>query len=272
MGTPGLISKRCSAPTRTPANDSARTAPNSAAASAAPGRRPGVWCLQLELPPPTVHHAGRSAAPGSTCQEAQTVLDEVRTLLALAPKDRDLTLRIARLLSDLPARRPIPTPETVAKTLRAGHIDGVTATVGACLDDWLHARNGLAEGTVKFYADHIRNHLTPHLGNSASTPSDPSTSRTCPPPSRTRPKDLDARASPDPKLRASVRGKRPAGRHRTPDPRLPPQKRQRRDRVYRLIEYNPAIAMRCLRRPPPRPGRELKAVAAGETPARPRVR
>lgn len=125
-----------------------------------------VWCLQLELPAPDGAPRRPFRCSGfNRAEDAQKILDEVRALLALAPKDRDLTLRIARLLYDLPAKQPIPTPETVAKTLRAGRIDGVTTTVGAYLEDWLHGRSGLAEGTVKFYADHIRNHLTPHLGH-----------------------------------------------------------------------------------------------------------
>ena len=204
----------------------------------------GVWCLQLELPAPDGAPRRPFRRSGfNRAEDAQKVLDEVRALLALAPKDRDLTLRIAGLLYDLPAKQPIPTPETVAKTLRAGRIDGVTTTVGAYLDDWLHGRSGLAEGTVKFYADHIRNHLTPHLGHlgidalkpihiqDMFTAIEAETQRI-----------IAARESRDPQLRASVRGIRPVGaatKHRI----RATLRKALNDAItiYRLIDSNPAV-------------------------------
>ncbi len=98
----------------------------------------GTWCLQLELPTPKGvlrRQFRRAGFPTSTA--AQTVLDEARALLALAPRDPDLTLRIAQLLHELPPKQALPTPQTVVRKLRAGPVDGVTVLVGAYLDDWL---------------------------------------------------------------------------------------------------------------------------------------
>src|SRR5262249_26771985 len=163
-------------------------------------------------------------------------------LLALAPKDRELTLRIAQLLADLPPKLPLPTPQEVVRTLRAVTVDGVQLTIGAYLDDWLTGRTKLSPSARRSYAMNIRVHLKPHLGKIALHAlrpihiQDMFTAIQA-----TNQRILDARQSPDPAVRASVHGKRITGsatQHRIRGC----LRKALNDaiRVYKLIEYNPA--------------------------------
>jgi integrase len=203
-----------------------------------------VWCLQLELPAPDGEARRPFRRSGlATSDAAQNIIDDVRALLALAAKDHDLTLRIAELLHDLPTKQPIPSAQAVAKKLRAGHINGVTTTVSAYLDDWLAGRQGLSPGTTKFYRDNIDNHLKPNLGHlnidelkpvqilDMFTAIDANNARI-----------TDARTSPDPTVRATVRGVRTVGdatKHRI----RATLRKALTDaiKIYHLIDYNPAV-------------------------------
>ena len=108
---------------------------NCAAAPAGHGRRPtasGACNSNSPHPERAARRQFRRSGFRTAATTPRTMLDEVRALLALAPKDRDLTLRIAQLLYELPARSTrSPRPQAVVRKLRAGPVDGVTTTLAA---------------------------------------------------------------------------------------------------------------------------------------------
>jgi integrase len=203
-----------------------------------------VWCIQLELPTPPDQTRRQFRRSGFfTRDEAQQLLDEARALLALAPKDPALTLRIGQLLTELPQGQPLPTPQAVARKLRAGNLEGVSIALGDYLDDWLAGREGLSPGTLYAYAAHIRVHLQPHLGHIGIDELRPTHIKAMFAAIKDNNQLLtDARASNDPLVRASVNGKRavnPPTMHRI----RATLRKALADAitVYELIDYNPAV-------------------------------
>jgi integrase len=203
----------------------------------------GVWAIQLELPTPDRRPRRQFRRSGfDTRPAAQAVLDEARALLALAPRDRELTLRIADLLDEHPRKLPLPTPEAVAKLLRAGTIDGVTIMVNTYLDDWLTSRTDLSPGTRNCYESHLRLHIKPNLAGigihalkpihiqDIFTRIDENNQRI-----------RDARTSPDPHIRGSVRSQRVISDATKQRIRATIRSALADAiKIHRLIDYNPA--------------------------------
>jgi integrase len=268
MTSPGTISKTCTCTDPNGKRLGGRC-PQLRRATGAWSSSHGVWRLQLEVPTPagTPRRQFRRAGFPSR-DDAQDVLDEARTLLALAPRDRELTLRIAQLLLDLPAGQPLPTPATVVKRLRAGSISGVTTTVADYLDDWITERTDLSPGTINSYESHIRIHLTPHLGHLGIDTLRPvhiqdmftaieATNREL----------IAARASQNPDVRRSVRGKRIVGA--ATKQRIRATLRSALAdaiKIHQLIETNPAVPINLASGARPRPRAwTAKAVAVWKT-------
>ncbi|UWZ37045.1 site-specific integrase [Dactylosporangium roseum] len=125
----------------------------------------GIWQYQCELPP-TADGKRRPLRRGgfATKADADTELDRIRTLLALADEPSDAT-RVGDLIAGAISRRePLPDQATVRRLLHSdGEHDDVT--VGEWLDAWLAGRRSLRETTRRNYADNIRKYLKPHLGH-----------------------------------------------------------------------------------------------------------
>ncbi|KDN84411.1 integrase [Kitasatospora cheerisanensis KCTC 2395] len=99
-------------------------------------------------------------------KDAQTTLDAVRAVLALADEDdADAQRRVGDLLADVAKRRaPIPKPEEVKLRLGVGvPLDGAM-TVADWLDTWFASKKTRTT-TNNGYETHIRVHLKPHLGH-----------------------------------------------------------------------------------------------------------
>lgn len=98
-------------------------------------------------------------------KDAQSDLDQLRTVIDLAKDDENEQRRIGDLLADVAKRRaPIPDPAEVSRRLGVGvPLEGKT-TVGEWLDKWL-ANKKTRKTTNNGYASHIRVHLKPRLGH-----------------------------------------------------------------------------------------------------------
>jgi hypothetical protein len=141
----------------------------------------GIWQYQCELSP-TADGRRRPLRRGgfATKAEADTELDRIRTLLALAD-DADSATRIGDLIAATVSRRePLPTAADARRTL---HTDGEHAdvTVGEWLDHWIDGRRALRETTRRNYQDTKPGTSTsPPRRPTAAKPPSPST----PPPQR----------------------------------------------------------------------------------------
>ncbi|MDE3721391.1 site-specific integrase [Nocardiopsis sp. N85] len=174
--------------------------------------RHGNWWFQLELPR-TGEGKRRQARRGGlgTQEEARRQLDHVKALLALAEGEPDLEIHVADLIqAALKGRRPLPEVEEVRKRIGGGvDVRREPPLVGVWLRQWLDGKPDLAEGTRASYDGHIRKYLTPHVGKVRVD--------------RLQARHVEAmfaaveeanvhilegRESEDPKVRASVRGRR----------------------------------------------------------------
>jgi integrase len=177
----------------------------------------GTWYYQTELPPradgtrrPPLRRGGFASS-----DDAQAELDQVRDLLAIAPRDDPETaVKIAdAITAAMRATGQPPDPDRVRRAVGGGHDPAVKpATAGEWLEEWIAGKKGLRPGTVRSYTGHIRLYLTPCIGH---IPLD-----------RLRVTDVSAvfdhiddlndairqaRASGDPALRAAVKGRRVVG-------------------------------------------------------------
>jgi integrase len=126
----------------------------------------GTWGYQLELPAPPGHarrQLRRSGFPSR--DDAIAERDHARTLLNLATGDEQARADIATMLKAVRPGTPLPDRDTIARRIRAGIPAAVPTTTGEYLTAWLAGRRGLAEKTMRGYADHIRLYLIPHLGD-----------------------------------------------------------------------------------------------------------
>jgi hypothetical protein len=118
--------------------------------------------------------------------------------------------QVAALLRACRPGKPLPDPDTVTRRLRASA--SVVPTFGAYLHRWVAGRGHLSANTLRCYHDHIRLYLEPHLGH---IPLDELTvahfetmyAAIAERDTRIR----HARASGDPTVRASVKGRRTMG-------------------------------------------------------------
>ncbi len=247
MATTGSIGKECTCKDPDTGKRLGRACPQlRRKGGAAWSATHGAWYLQLELPSRTKTGRRQFRRTGFTrADDAQTVLDDARELLALSPKDEELTLRIADMLAALGRGKPLPTPKDVLRKLRAGYANGAELTVADYLDDWIGQRRSLAPGTVCAYETIIRVHLKPHLGHiglasllpvhvqDMFTAIDQANKAT-----------LHARASRDPAVRATVAGRQATGPATQQRIRAVLRKALNDAiRTYKIIDFNAATAV-----------------------------
>jgi integrase len=173
--------------------------------------RHGRWYYRLELPPSPDGTRQRLQRGGfDTQQAADQELEHVHALLALPdPTDPH---QLAEVVALLKRSGPLPSPDEVRRRLRAGIPLDRLPTVAQWLAEWLGGRRKIRPNTYRSYDSHIRLYLAPHLGHHRLD--------------RLRVGHLDAmfnaiedhnqaivqaRASHDPTLRASVNGQRVVG-------------------------------------------------------------
>ncbi|WP_345638476.1 site-specific integrase, partial [Streptomyces lacrimifluminis] len=107
-----------------------------------------------------------SRAGYESLKAAQTDLDHVRSLLALAEKDDpDSLRRLVDMLEKVSVEKaPLPAIEETRRRLRAGLALRGNLTVGEWLDQWFSAKKR-RKTTLNAYASHIRVHLKPRIGH-----------------------------------------------------------------------------------------------------------
>jgi integrase len=257
MASHGKIGKECTCKDPDTGKPIGRTCPQLRRKGGGWSASHGVWYLQLELPARTATGRRQFRRSGFTrSDDAQAVLDDARALLALAPKDTELTLRIADLLHNLGRGKPLPTPKDVLRKLRAGYVNGAELTLADYLDDWLTNRRGLAPGSVAAYESHIRIHLKPHLGHIGLASLIPVHIQDMFTAIDTANQNLQqAQSSSDPAVRASVLGRQFTGPATQGRIRATLRKAlEDAIRVYKLIDSNAAkaIDMPSGQRPRPR--------------------
>jgi integrase len=177
----------------------------------------GRWYYQLELPPradgrrrPPLRKGGFGTVTG-----AEAGLGQARELLAIAGGDPEMATRIADAITrSMKQTRELPDPDRVRKAVGGGHDPAVRPpATGEWLEQWLTAKEkSLRPGTLRSYAGHIRLYYQPHIGHIAID--------------KLRVTDVasvfeaidelndaitEARASSDPALRATVKGRRLVG-------------------------------------------------------------
>ncbi|HET8660366.1 MAG TPA: tyrosine-type recombinase/integrase [Micromonosporaceae bacterium] len=124
----------------------------------------GTWGYQLELPPLGTRRRQLRRGGFASRDAAVDERDHARGLLDLAGGDHALAVEIGTLLHGCKPGTPLPDRDTVARRIRAGVRATTSVTVAEYLTGWLAGRRGLAEKTVRGYADHIHKYLVPHLG------------------------------------------------------------------------------------------------------------
>ncbi|WP_232668804.1 site-specific integrase [Pseudonocardia sp. TRM90224] len=177
--------------------------------------RHGVWHLQIELPTRTGEpRIPLRYGPFDQEQDAEDLLDEIRTLLALPDRsDHDATAQVvAEIRTALRDRSPLPKPDHVRSRLASGMSADELPTVAQWLTRWLAGRRALRRNTYRAYESHVRLYLIPAIGNVRID--------------RLRVSHLDnlftgidahnerihkARTSQDPKAAAAVKGRRVVG-------------------------------------------------------------
>jgi integrase len=173
----------------------------------------GTWGFQLELPIADGQTRRQLRRGGfDEREQAAAELGHARGLLALAHGDDAIAVQIGDLLHACPAGKPLPDPDAVAARVRAGVPATVATTTGEYLQQWISGRRGLAENTLRCYRDHIAKYLTPHLGGIPLQGLRSGHIQAMFTALDERNNDIRAaRASTDPKVRATVKGVRPMG-------------------------------------------------------------
>ncbi|WP_026128172.1 tyrosine-type recombinase/integrase, partial [Nocardiopsis lucentensis] len=174
--------------------------------------RHGEWAFQLELPR-TGEGKRRQARRGGlgSQEQAQAQLDHLKALIRLAEDEADVEVQVADLIQQaLRARRSLPEAGEVKRRIGAGvRTREKVPTVAQWLKEWLDGKPDLAVKTRASYEGHIRNHLVPHLG---ATRLDKLTSwqveEMFAAIEENNQRILECRESDEPKVRASVRGRR----------------------------------------------------------------
>lgn len=174
----------------------------------------GSWGYQLELPQrPGLRRRQLRRTSGFALREAAAAeLDHAGSLLDLAGTNQQRRIEIADMLDACKRGTPLPDRDTVAKRVKAGAAVHTDKTTAECLTTWLNGRRGLAEHTMRGYSDHIRLYLIPYLGEVAIQDLDHRHINAMYDALDERNADIiAAKASPDPRVQASVRGVRPLG-------------------------------------------------------------
>ncbi|MBX6721993.1 MAG: site-specific integrase, partial [Dactylosporangium sp.] len=171
----------------------------------------GVWGYQLELPSVDGRRRQLRRSGLASRDDAIAERDHARALLDLAGADPAARAQVGDLLRAVPPGQPLPDRDTVIRQIRSNAATG-TMTVAEYLTAWIANRRGLAEKTVRAYSDHIRLYLVPHLGHVVLRDLGEHHLRAMYDALEARNRDIAAaKASPDPAVRATVRGVRPMG-------------------------------------------------------------
>ncbi|UWZ50181.1 site-specific integrase [Dactylosporangium matsuzakiense] len=216
----------------------------------------GRWAYQIELP----------IRPGQTRRpfrrggfdgrdDANAMRDHVKALLDIAGGNADIALQISDLIWATGRGKPLPDPDTVTNRIRAGVPASVARSTGDYLTEWIKGRRGLSPKTVRGYHDHITTYLIPHLGTiPIQELADRHISEMFTKLEERNTDILDAKASPDPDIRATVRGVRPIG-PASMQRLLATLRKALNDcvRKARLIPFNPALSIELDNAAPPRP-------------------
>lgn len=127
-------------------------------------RSHGSWQLRHELSASSEGKRRTFRRDGfGTKGAAQEVLDDLRTLLAIAD-DSDDREAITQLVMSLGSKDALPTPDEVRRDLRAGRDLGDKTTVGEWLDQWLEQETH-RKATEVSYESHVRLYLKPLIGD-----------------------------------------------------------------------------------------------------------
>lgn len=148
----------------------------------------------------------------STRRDAAAELDHARALLALADRDRRRRTEIADLLQTcVRSGRPLPEVDRIRQRLRGDGSLADMVTVGEYLTEWL-THLTVDDNTAVGYESLTRVHLIPHLGDIPLDRLRTGHIRAMFAAIERRNQDIRAaKASADPKVRASVVGVRPTG-------------------------------------------------------------
>ncbi|MGH4009926.1 MAG: tyrosine-type recombinase/integrase [Pseudonocardiaceae bacterium] len=175
----------------------------------------GVWHIQVELPRRD-NGTRRTMRRGgfTTLRDAETEIDKISTLIAVAdPRDTTARAKIGDLIEHSNrVKQPLPNPEDIRGQLDAGLDLDRMPTVGEWLERWLAGRKTLRKGTVRSYSIHIRRWLIPQLGHLPLDKLTVDHIAAMFDAIAERNDEIDtARSSPDPQIRASVKGLCPTG-------------------------------------------------------------
>ncbi|WP_239313631.1 tyrosine-type recombinase/integrase [Plantactinospora mayteni] len=173
----------------------------------------GHWHYQLELPKTTDGRRRPLRRGGFNARtEAADELDQARSLLALARRDRARGVEIGDMLQHVAhTRGPLPDPDEIRRRLRTGGTLADAPTVAEHLTTWLTGLQ-IDENTILSYESHVRNYLIPHLGTIPLDKLRPHHIKNMFAAIEQRTAEVHAaKTSPDPKVRATVKGIRPCG-------------------------------------------------------------
>ena len=173
----------------------------------------GLWQYQIELPRQPDGRRRQLRHGGFTQRtDAATQLDRARELLDLAGRDRTLRSQIADLLqATIRAGQPLPDLDTVRRRIQADAPLADASTMTEYLTDWLTGID-VDDNTRRGYESHVRVHLVPHLGPIRCDKLKPRHVRDMFIAIKARnAKIVEAKASDDADVRATVRGVRPTG-------------------------------------------------------------
>ena len=177
----------------------------------------GNWWYQLELPVKADGSRRQLKRGHATSTEAKTELDLANTLLALAGRDKTLAQEIADILQKaVHDGKPLPQEAELRRRLRPGTtIASEIPTVEVYLTEWiteLENLDNLAGNTITAYESHINVHLIPHLGHIRLDQLRARHVKAMIVAINARNNEVKAaRTSPDPQVRASVKGVRITG-------------------------------------------------------------
>jgi integrase len=134
----------------------------------------GTWYFQMEVNVgknrPRQHLSQGGIA---TSEDAETVVSDIRRLLALADDhaddpataEKNRLAIVERIRTTLKDRKALPNYDEIRKNLRTGQPIVDKMTTGEWLTQWLASKGDLAPGTARSYGIHIDVHLNPHLGD-----------------------------------------------------------------------------------------------------------
>lgn len=177
-------------------------------------RRGGAWSAdhgtfryQLELPRDAADNRRLLRRSGfSTITDATADIGQAKALLELAGTDTDAREDVIELLLACRTGTPLPTAADLAQRLQGGVAVTGGPTLAEYLTEWV-VTHRVDDNTRRGYRAHVNNYLIPHLGHIKVGDLKVRHVRKMFELLTERNDDiLDARAHPDPQIRASVRG------------------------------------------------------------------